>query len=157
MQDLKRASFVSRSRSHLGSMESDNSFEDEYERMFKTLVNRSGTDLAETEKLKQTKRKEKKILAKDLGIDLALENSRYSHFLDQAVHVVLPVGWKLEYTPQGRIYYYNEIEGKYSDSHPCLPFFKKLMSHRYKKFLKGFGRKIAQGSTDRHTDQGRPR
>ena len=138
-------------------MESDNSFEDEYERMFKTLVNRSGTDLAETEKLKQTKRKEKKILAKDLGIDLALENSRYSHFLDQAVHVVLPVGWKLEYTPQGRIYYYNEIEGKYSDSHPCLPFFKKLMSHRYKKFLKGFGRKIAQGSTDRHTDQGRPR
>ena len=154
MQDLKRASFISKSRSQLGSAESEGSVDDEYERMFKTMVTRAGADLPEPEKQRHAKKREKKMLARDLGIDLALESSRYSHFLDQAVHVVLPVGWKLEATPQGRVYYYNEIEGRYSDSHPCLPFFKKLMSHRYKKFLKGFGRKVAQGSTERHTQQG---
>ena len=151
----KRVSVFDPSRSK-GSIETEGSFEEDFDRVFENMVNIGGLEerSVETEKLKKSKAKELKMLAADLGIDLALESGRYSHFLEHAVNVVLPVGWTQEFTPQGKIYYYNEIEGRYSSSHPCLDFFKRLMSNRYKKFLKRFGRKVAKGTTSRHTDEG---
>jgi len=105
------------------------------------------------QKNKELKKKEKNTLAQDLGIDLTLESDRYSHFLDLAVNVVLPIGWRQETNPQGKIYYYNEFASTYSDSHPCVPFFKKLLNGKYKRFLKKYGKKVALGNTARYTNE----
>lgn len=113
----------------------------------------TNTDFGASRKTRILKNKEKKLLAADLGIDLTLESARYSQFLDLAVNVVLPIGWKLEVTPKGKIYYYNEVEGKYSNSHPCLPYFKGLMENKYRRMLKKYGEKVAKGNTKRHTEE----
>ena len=111
-------------------------------------------DWNDEEKFKSIKNREKKLLAADLGIDLTLESSRYNEFLELAINVALPVGWRLEETPTHKIYYYNDIEGKYSSSHPCLDYFKKVMNTKYRQMLKKHGLKVAKGSTARHTKDG---
>jgi hypothetical protein len=120
------------------------------------MINREiNTDWGATRKYRAIKNKEKKLLAADLGIDLALETDRYSQFLDLAVNVVLPIGWKLEITPKGKVYYYSEFEGRYCNSHPCLDYFKKLMDNKYSQILRKHGDKVAKGSTERHTGDSR--
>lgn len=127
-----------------------------YEEVLLSLINKRDANLQLQKELlfaqnQQIKDKEKQALAKDLGLDLTLESQRFSHFLNMAVQVNLPIGWKLEITPGGKIYYFNELERIYSDSHPSLAFFKRLLSNNYKRILNKIGTKVAQGNTKRHT------
>lgn len=129
--------------------------ENAYEEILKTLISKRDPNMVLQKELlfsqnRQIKDKEKQALAKDLGLDLTLENQRFSHFLSMAVQVNLPIGWKLEVTPGGKIYYFNELERIYSDSHPCLAFFKRLLANNYKRILNQIGSKVALGNTKRH-------
>ncbi|CAG9334507.1 unnamed protein product [Blepharisma stoltei] len=68
---------------------------------------------------------EVKALAEQLGMDYENEGPKYEDFLANALYALLPVGWRRERDPSGRILYHNDYTNVTTEIHPLLYQFRR--------------------------------
>lgn len=68
---------------------------------------------------------EVKHLAEQLGMDLEQDREKYIEFLKGALSTLLPVGWKRERDPTGKVLYHNIQTSLTTETHPLIYHFRK--------------------------------
>jgi hypothetical protein len=68
---------------------------------------------------------EVKLLAEQLGMDLDQDREKYIEFLKGALNTLLPVGWKRERDPSGKLLYHNIQTSLTTETHPLIYHFRK--------------------------------
>ena len=68
---------------------------------------------------------EVKHLAEQLGMDLDEDREKYIEFLKGALNTLLPVGWKRERDPSGKVLYHNIQTSLTTETHPLIYHFRK--------------------------------
>lgn len=64
-------------------------------------------------------------LAEQLGMDFEQDKELYLDFIKGALNTLLPVGWKRERNPTGKILYHNIQTSHTTDTHPLIYHFRK--------------------------------